>query len=224
MDDKRPNMKIGRPAAIPGEIHTREKIFNAAIDLFAKDGYDRTSVRQIAKAVGLTESAIYRHYPSKEAILEAIFAYAENRIYSPLPVEGNLGRHEGDSIFRGLLTPLPGIIKADPYVVKIVRIMYSEIHHNAKIRQYYQKEYVERADDTLEELFKLCIEKGSIRPCDPRALASVFNAFRAEWAFQTFIIDNGEPIDIDTLKNDLEAPIHFFEQLLVPGRNEGEYL
>jgi AcrR family transcriptional regulator len=231
MDDKRPNTKIGRPAAVPGEKHTREKIFNAAIDLFAKEGYDRTSVRQIAESVGLTESAIYRHYPGKEAILEAIFAYAESRIYTPLPVEGNLdgqdrgGRneagHENVSIFRGLLAPLPEIISADPGVVKIVRIMYSEIHHNAKIRLYFRKEYVDRADDYLEELFRQCMEKGAIRACDPRALAQVFNAFRAEWAFKTYIVDHEETIDIDALKKNLETTILFFEQLLVPEQEKG---
>ncbi len=82
--------KTGRPAKIPGEKHTREKIFDAAVDLFAEHGYDRTTVRDIAKAVGVTESAVYRHYPGKDAILEAIFEYVENTgVHSPPPRPGD---------------------------------------------------------------------------------------------------------------------------------------
>jgi AcrR family transcriptional regulator len=219
MAEDRPTTKIGRPAVVPGETPTRDKILLSAIDLFAKNGYDGTSVRQIAKAVGVTESAIYRHYPGKEAILDAIFAYAESRIYTPLPAEQNRDGPIGVSVFRGLLAPLPEIIGSNPYVVKIVRIMYGEMHHNDKIRLYFQKEYVERADDYLEALFKECIENGSIKPCDPRALAQIFNAFRSEWAFKYYIIDRGESLNVEELRKDLEGPIEFFEQLLLPGKD-----
>jgi AcrR family transcriptional regulator len=215
MSDKGWITKIGRPTMIPGEKNTRDKIFEAAIDLFAESGYDRTSVRKIANAVGLTESAVYKHYPSKESILESIFAYAESHIYTPLPIERNLGEQAGYSIFRGLLAPLPRIIMSDPNVLKIVRIMYVEMHHNAKIRLYFQKEYVERANNYIEELFRRCIENGTIRVCDPRALALVFNAFRTEWAFQTYIINHEEPIDANSSEKDLQTVIDFFDRMFV---------
>jgi AcrR family transcriptional regulator len=218
MDVERPDGKLGRPVIVPGEKHTRERIFNAALDLFALDGYDRTSVRRIAREVGITESAVYRHYPSKEAILDAIFAYAESRIYTPLPVEQDIGSGGGVSIFRGLLEPLPAIIKADPSIVKIMRVMFGEMRHNEKIRRYFQKEYAERADNYLEGLFKRCIEKGVIRACDPRSLARIFNAFRSDWALTTFIIGREEPLDIERLEQDLQAPIRFFEDMLMPGK------
>jgi AcrR family transcriptional regulator len=220
MDNERAAAKIGRPARVQGEKHTKEKIFEAASELFAKQGYDRTSIRQIAKSVGLTESAVYRHYPGKEAILEAIFAYAESYIFTPLPIEQNQGEYAGESIFKGLLLPLPEIIKAAPIVTRIARIMYSEMYHNSKIHDYFRQAYVIKADDYLEALFKKQIELGKIRSCDPRSLARIFNAFRSEWVVQNFIMENEQPLDVATLKKDLEAPIKFFEQLLIPARNK----
>jgi AcrR family transcriptional regulator len=219
MGTERSRAKLGRPARVPGEKHTKEKIFDAAVDLFAEHGYDATSVRQIGAAVGLTESAVYRHFAGKKAILDAVFAYVESRIYAPLPIGGNQGEKEGDSIFRSLLMPVPRIIETNPLVVKIVRIMYAEMHHNAEIRRYYREEYVEKADELMEGIFKESIEKGLIRACDPRALARVFNAFRAEWAFQSFIMDHEAPPDVGALQRDLEAPIRLFEDLLVPGKD-----
>ncbi len=85
MSVKRVARKTGRPTKVPGEKGTKEKIFDAAVDLFAENGYDRVSVRDIARAVGLTEGAVYKHYSSKDEILESIFAYIEGRIYPAGP-------------------------------------------------------------------------------------------------------------------------------------------
>ncbi len=211
--------KIGRPARVPGEKPTKERIFEAAVDLFAARGYDGTSMRQIAGVVGLTESALYRHYPGKEAILEAIMAFTERGVYTTLPVEETLGTDGGDSIFRGLLSPLPDIIMGMPVVVKIMRILYAEMNHNKRILDFYRREFVERADDHVEALFRKCVEAGSLRPCDTRTLARVFNAFRAEWTFQKFGIagdDSSVVPDVEALKGDLDGPIRFFEELFVP--------
>jgi len=219
MDKARKVTRMGRPVRAEGGKPTKERIFEAAIDLFSRKGYDRTSVRQIAKAVGLTESAVYRHYPNKEAILEAIFSFAEKSIYTPLPIEEDLGGRTGMSLFRGLLAPLPAIIGAEATVAKIARIMYAEMLHDPKIRRYFQETYVEKADDHLEALFRRGMERGVIRACDPRALARVFNAFRSEWTFQTYILDHGKPVDLVQAEKDLEQSIRFFEQFLVPDRD-----
>lgn len=219
--DRKPSVKIGRPARVPGEKPTKERIFEAAVNLFAARGYDGASMRQIAVAVGLTESALYRHYPGKEAILDAILAFAESGVYTTLPIEETLGAGGGDSIFRGLLTPLPGIITEMPLVMRIMRILYAEMNHNERIREFFRREFVERADDNMEALFRRCVEAGSIKPCDTRSLARVFNEFRAEWTFHKLGIAGGDKIvaiDAAVLRADLEGPIRFFEELFVPGK------
>lgn len=51
---------------------TKVKIMSAALDLFSRYGFAGSSVRNIAKKVGIRESAIYNHFASKEAILKEI--------------------------------------------------------------------------------------------------------------------------------------------------------
>lgn len=55
------------------DLPTRERILDAAIELFARDGYQGTSIVRIERAVGLTpgSGAIYHHFPSKQALLRA---------------------------------------------------------------------------------------------------------------------------------------------------------
>lgn len=51
---------------------TRAHILEVANELFAQQGYDATSLRQIADRVGVTKAALYYHFSSKEELLVAL--------------------------------------------------------------------------------------------------------------------------------------------------------
>lgn len=208
--------KTGRPTRVPDEKPTREKILEAAIDLFAERGYNGTSMRDIASAVGIRESAIYKHYTGKDAILQAIFAYAETRIYAPLPPSQNTVGIAESSIFRDMLEGLPGFLKLDRTLIKISRIMLTEMHHDRKIKEYVEGMYGERAQVYTEALFRNQIEEGKIRPCNARALSMIFNGYRFSWVYWTFLAGNSLPGDVDQAEKDLQVSIRLFEELLKP--------
>ncbi len=50
----------------------REKIKRASLQLFSEIGFDKASIRMIAKEVGIRESAIYNHFQSKKEILDEL--------------------------------------------------------------------------------------------------------------------------------------------------------
>lgn len=53
---------------------TRLALLDAAADLFADRGFDRTTVRDIAKEAGANQSLLFRYFGSKEALFEAVIA------------------------------------------------------------------------------------------------------------------------------------------------------
>ncbi len=53
-------------------VPTQEAIYRTAVDLICERGYHGTSLRDVAKAVGVQMSSLYHHYPSKQALLVAI--------------------------------------------------------------------------------------------------------------------------------------------------------
>lgn len=58
---------------MPDRINRRELIINTAGDLFVQNGYEATSVRQIAEAAGMTEAALYYHFKEgKRELLQAV--------------------------------------------------------------------------------------------------------------------------------------------------------
>lgn len=53
---------------------TYERILLAAYDYFAENGYEKASMSEIAKLVGISKPALYHHFESKEALFEALYA------------------------------------------------------------------------------------------------------------------------------------------------------
>ena len=60
----------------PRRGDTRERIQRTALELFTKQGYERTSLREIAERVGVTKAALYYHFSSKEEILGSLVSDA----------------------------------------------------------------------------------------------------------------------------------------------------
>ena len=58
----------------------REKIVQAALQLFAKEGYNATSTSKVAKAAGVSEGLIFRHFKNKEGLLEAILDVGKEKL------------------------------------------------------------------------------------------------------------------------------------------------
>jgi AcrR family transcriptional regulator len=55
---------------------TREALLDAAVELFAERGYDRTTVRDIAGRAGVNQALLFRYFGSKEALFAAVVARA----------------------------------------------------------------------------------------------------------------------------------------------------
>jgi len=62
------------PALPSRGARTQEKIEQATLALFAEKGVDRTTIGDIARAAGIAEGTLYRHYPSKEELVWQLFS------------------------------------------------------------------------------------------------------------------------------------------------------
>jgi AcrR family transcriptional regulator len=58
---------------VPPDVGARERVLTAAVDLFARQGYDGTSVSQVITAAGVAKGGFYHHFASKEALLFEVY-------------------------------------------------------------------------------------------------------------------------------------------------------
>jgi AcrR family transcriptional regulator len=73
-----------------GKDETRARILLAARNCFSRNGFERTSVKNIAAECGITDAAIYYYFPSKRHLLEALWTVRSNRGIRDIPADGPL--------------------------------------------------------------------------------------------------------------------------------------
>lgn len=60
-------------------VAKREEILAVALDLFARNGYDRTSVREVARMTGLSQAGLLHHFSSKEELFTEVLRQRDTR-------------------------------------------------------------------------------------------------------------------------------------------------
>lgn len=161
------------------EKTTKERIFEAAIDLFAQKGFDATSMREIAEAVGIKKASLYSHYKSKDEILEKIVEYplARMMVIADVGVETEeLIITRGLNGFMSLSGETFTSWMEDPYMEKIFRITHIELYHNQQVKKFYLDLWV--AGYSFWELsFNIMMKHKLIKPSNSKLLANVFVSF-----------------------------------------------
>ncbi|MER7331498.1 MULTISPECIES: helix-turn-helix domain-containing protein [unclassified Micromonospora] len=90
---------------------TRERIKSVALELFTEQGYEKTSLREIAERLNVTKAALYYHFKSKDEIvtsvvedrlerMDALIAWAESQPASLATRRAVIGRY-ADAMFTG---------------------------------------------------------------------------------------------------------------------------
>lgn len=111
-----------RTAPAPRADNRLPLVLNAAARLFREKGYASTSMRDIAAASGMLPGSLYYHFPSKEALLAAV--YGEGVGHITAAVEAALAR-EGDGwarLERTCAAHLEALLSGSDYAQVVVRV------------------------------------------------------------------------------------------------------
>ena len=163
---------MGRPVHADGR-QTRQAILDAALELFADKGYFGTSMRDIARAVGVRESAFYNYFAGKEAIFNALIA-ADHESKAE-QVAGLLETPIGDVGF--VLERLATLALDNfcaPRQQKLFRVLMSDGMRLAKEGRINLLERMTSGTSRLHDLMRRLIDAGGLRPGDPEFLVMEF--------------------------------------------------
>lgn len=181
-----------------GEMTTREKILDVAIDSISRRGFEAVSIRDIAREVGIRESSIYNHFKSKDEILDTIIGYfifelSRSDIFEEQPIEATLAKYGPEGFMSlGARAYLTKINK--PRIARIWRIITIELYRNEKIRKFFRETMVQGPVAVWEQTFKRMMDLGYIRECDTGVLAREFFYYCIYLFFDYFVINFNEEI------------------------------
>ncbi len=166
----RPTRATPDGARPDGEARRRQ-ILEAAIACFAERGYSGTTTRELAQRVGITEAALYRYYPSKQSLYDAIIDANMTPIelaahMAPFDVAGN-----EVAFFEELASEIFRRIDGDPHFLRI--LMYSALEGHAMAGPFFASR-VRQVREYLTGYVTRRIESGVFRPIDPVLAARAF--------------------------------------------------
>lgn len=168
-------------------MNTKERIVDEALTLFSLQGYKGTTVKNIADAVGIKDSSIYKHFKSKQEILDAIVDQMKGRMEE---LSGTLGIPQDideDSVMTAYkdlsLQELQEISRKaflfylkDEFMSRFWRLSQMEQYQNREIYDIYRSIFFEQSIRYQTELFAEMIRQGAFREADPEVVAVNFYA------------------------------------------------
>ena len=153
-------------------MSTKEKILDAALTLFAENGYDGTSMEQIASIVGIKAPSLYKHYKGKEDILNALIDSAEARYEEMFGSEKNIGKvpQSREEFIKVTLKRISFTIK-DPVIRKTRMLLVQEQFRNERISEATTRHQLDGIQRMFAKIIKGMMDEGIVIDDDPELLA-----------------------------------------------------
>ena len=158
--------------------NTKQEILEASLELFSVQGFEATSISQIAGAVGIRKASLYSHFESKQAILDAIVKdvleqYGEHSIFAranwekdadnlPLTADGAVKMVQGQIRY----------ILHDPAISRARKMLVIEQFQNPELAKLQTKQNYSDVLGYFTGLIKRLIQEGILAEDDPQIMAS----------------------------------------------------
>ena len=206
------------------KTQTKDKIFDTALDLFSKKGYDSVSVRTIASEVGIKESSIYNHYSSKKDILMSILNYFEEYFKgNPLDDE-NIRKlleenpeefyHQGSEMFKQQIF--------EEKILKIMKLIFVQMYKIDEVKEFFLREILGGSTDFWSDVFEILIQKNVIgSDCNPNKLAEMYFGFSMFKLWEIFLkYDDFPKAEIEIMFDEVEEYHKFLLDSVRADKNE----
>lgn len=206
------------------KTQTKDKIFDTALDLFSKKGYDSVSVRTIASEVGIKESSIYNHYSSKKDILMSILNYFEEYFKgNPLDDE-NIRKlleenpeefyHQGSEMFKQQIF--------EEKILKIMKLIFVQMYQIDEVKEFFLREILGGSTEFWSDVFEILIQKNVIgSDCNPNKLAEMYFGFSMFKLWEIFLkYDDFPKAEIEIMFDEVEEYHKFLLDSVRADKNE----
>ena len=174
----------------PKKNNTKEEILDAALELFSVNGYEATSISQIAEAVGIRKASLYSHYANKQEILDSVVemvldGYYKHSIFANANWEDPaFTKDKTDMTSGAAVKMIQGQIRYilhDPEVQRGRKLLVIEQFRNEELSRLQSKQNYEDVVKYFAGMMRFLIRSGVLRDADAEIMASQFSAPITVW-------------------------------------------
>jgi len=154
---------------------TKDKILKISLKLFSTKGYKATTVRDIAGAMDMKQSALYNHFKNKDEILETLVSELTSSAIVTIFNDKEVSElhKQGKSLLMSIATTFK-LIGFDGQNEALLKLLMQEIYRNERIREIYNEYFYQENVKKLSSLFFMMMQDELIQSSDPLLLANEF--------------------------------------------------
>ena len=156
---------------------TKQRILDEALVMFAERGYDGTSMRELAEALGVGKSALYKHYVSKDDIWNSMFDKLEAYYSENFGSDDNLPPIPGscDELIETSMNMIRFTVH-DERIVLTRKLLLMEQFRDERAKAFAAEHFLNRLERIFAHVFQGMMDKGLLKADDPRMLAFAYTA------------------------------------------------
>ena len=156
---------------------TKEKILLAALEMFSKNGYAGTNIRELAASLDMGKSSVYRHFESKEEIwntlLDRMIAYYGERFGSSEHLPPVPDSPEG---LAEMTMRMVRFTVHDEKIVMIRKVLAIEQFRDDRARALASRHFLTGLTEMFTPIFAGMMDRGLLKKDDPALLAFAYTA------------------------------------------------
>ena len=169
---------------------TREQILEAALNLFSVNGYEATSISQLADAVGIRKASLYSRFANKQDILDTVVetvlkGYADHSIFvcadwdNPEFTKDKTGMTAEDvaKLIQGQMR----YILHDPHISKGRKLLMIEQFRNEELAELQTKQNYEDVLNYFMGMMRFLVREGTLKNADTGIMAAQFSSPITVW-------------------------------------------
>ena len=172
--------------------NTKQKILEESMKLFSINGFDTVSIRTIAEAVGVGNSALYKHFKSKKEILKELVSYSVEYYLSM----GNkqMMQIQCEEDLQTACIAMFEFQTKDEWMVMFRKLLLIEQFKNPEMAEIYQKFFIELPIESQRTLFEELMKKNLMKEGNATVLAMELYA-----PFYLYHLSSDTPKDLKDL-------------------------
>ena len=132
---------------------TKRKIFETSMELFAKKGYEATSIEEITSVVGVAKGTLYYHFSTKEEIFYFLVEEGMKLLKNSIDIKTSNLENSIDKLKAIILIQIKVIKKYENFISILLSQIWGQEPRNKKCRKYVF-EYISMIEEIIKEGIK----------------------------------------------------------------------
>jgi hypothetical protein len=172
----------------------RKEIVNAAVDLFVRKGFHRTTIREIAQKFGMSVGTLYEYIRTKEDILILVCDYINSTVRMRVKPSVEITKDSAQSLINAIEIYYRIIDELQDYIIFLYQETKSLSHENRK--------YIFKSEEDMTQIFvnilKHGVEQGSFKIDEKNILLTAHNimVLGQMWAFRRWALRKNYTLDL----------------------------